>query len=190
MKLRDSEEILHELRPNQKILIVWFFTKVIGWSLVSGFVAFWLSGMTMGLIGVFSEGQGTEAMKSMGLWSSAVFALAFISSFLYAYFLRGTFRYYITTQRCIFVGGILRYRERSIPYHKITDVELSRNILERILGISSIRIFTPGTSSSFSWGPFGSGQSPELKYEGLVESEEPTESINVQVRDSKDAIHT
>ncbi len=88
-------------------------------------------------------------------------------------------------------GGIIRYRERSIPYHKITDVELSKNIIERILGLSSIRIFTPGTASrSFNWGFFGGGQSPELNYEGLEESEDPTESINLQVRDSNDAIHT
>jgi uncharacterized membrane protein YdbT with pleckstrin-like domain len=144
----------------------------------------------MGLIGELSDGQAPHAIRSMGLLSAVVFALAFIFSFLYAYLLRGTFRYYITTQRCVFAGGILRYRERSIPYHKITDVELSRNILERILGISSIRVFTPGTSSNLSWGPFGGGQSPELKYEGLEESEEQTESINLHVRDSKDAIHT
>ena len=87
------------------------------------------------------------------------------------------------------MGGIVRYRECSISYHKVTDVELSRNLLERVLGLSSIRIFTPGTSSSFSFGWFGGGQSPELKYEGLGSAEEPAESINVQVRDSKDAIN-
>jgi len=190
MKLGENEEVLHELGPQNRIPVVWFFTKVLGWSLIGGFVAFWLTGMTLGLIGAVGEIETPRAFKSMGLWSAGVFATAFFLSTLYAYFLRGTFKYYITTQRCVFVGGILRYRERSIPYHKITDVELSRNILERILGISSIRIFTPGTSSNFSWGPFGGGQNPELKYEGLEESEEPTESINLLVRDSKDAIHT
>jgi len=157
---------------------------------MGGFFSFWLLGMIIGITGSVDDSAANEVLISMGFWSAIAFAASFILSFTYAYFLRGTFKYYITNQRCIFVGGILRYRERSIPYHKITDVELSRNILEQLLGVSSIRIFTPGTSSSFSWGMFGAGQRPELKFEGLGNAEDATESINLHVRDSKDAVHT
>jgi len=55
MKLRENEEVLHELGPQNSVLIVWFFTKVLGWSLIGGFVAFWLTGMTLGLVGAVGD---------------------------------------------------------------------------------------------------------------------------------------
>lgn len=190
MKLRENENVLHELHPKNRILTVWFFTKVLGWSVMGGLSVFWLIGMTITVAGGIGDVDAKETMNTMGFWSALVFVASFVLSCLYAYLLRGTFKYFVTNQRCIFVGGILRYRKRSIPYHKVTDVELSRNILEQLLGISSIRIFTPGTSSSFSFGMLGGGQRPELNFEGLENADEAAESINVLVRDSKDAVHT
>ncbi len=105
MKLRESEEVLHELQPNQKILIIWFFTKVIWWSVIGGFVTFWLTGMIGAVVSIINETESPGPFSHMGLWSAVVFAAAFIASFFYAIFLRSTYRYYITTQRCVFVGG-------------------------------------------------------------------------------------
>ena len=190
MKLRDNEELLHELSPTPRILIIWLFTKVIWWSIGLGFVSFWLTGVIFGLLELGTETEADSHIGFMGILSASVFIVSLALSFVYAVLLRSTYRYFITSQRCVFVGGIIRYRERSVPYHKITDVELSINLIERILGMSSIRIFTPGTASSRSWGFWGSSQAPELCFEGLVDSETPSESINVLVRDSKDAIHT
>ena len=142
----------------------------------------WLSGDA-------GNGEGTNDALVL-LLSLAAVGLIVLVNFYYAAALRRSFRYYITNERCIFVGGIVRYPERSIPYHKITDVELSRHLLERQLGLSSIRIFTPGTSSNFSLSGWSAGQTPELMFEGLLDAEIPTETINLQVRDSKDAVYS
>lgn len=190
MKLREGEDILHSLKPSSRVLIIWFFTKVLWWSIGFGFFSFWVWAVGAGIIAANTDIQAEPDAATIGLYSAMTVVLSFASSFIYAIVLRGTYRYYITSQRCVFVGGIVRYRERSIPYHKITDVELSMNLIERAMGMSSIRIFTPGTSSSRAFGLWFSGHAPELSFEGLSDSEEPTESINLLVRDSKDAVHS
>ncbi len=63
-----------------------------------------------------------------------------------------------------------------MPYHKITDVESSQNIIERIIGISSLKIFTPGTAS-LPTSPFG-GERAEIMFVGLVDNETPANTIN------------
>ncbi len=80
--------------------------------------------------------------------------------------------YYVTNQRCVLHGGIWRKTVRSIPYHRITDVEASQNAIEQLLGISSLRIFTPGTG----------GQGAEISFEGLKDNQTPAASINEILR--------
>ena len=104
----------------------------------------------------------------------------FILGLIYCSYLRRTYVYYVTNQRCIFHGGILRRIERSVPYHKITDVEMSQNFIERMLGISSLKIFTPGTGSMMA-SPFG-GQRAEIAFVGLKDNETPATTINEIVR--------
>ncbi len=60
-------------------------------------------------------------------------------------------------------------------YHKITDVERSQNIIERILDISTLNIFPPGTSSRST---DSSAQKAEISFVGLKDNESPADSIN------------
>jgi uncharacterized membrane protein YdbT with pleckstrin-like domain len=87
--------------------------------------------------------------------------------------LKGTFQYCITNQRCIFEGGIIIRRKRSVPYHKITDVEINQNIIERGLGISSLKVFTPGTGSAGMPG----FEKAEIAFYGLKDAEMPANII-------------
>ena len=170
VKLQDDEQVLHELHPQSSILVIWFFTKCIGPVV---FISF-----------IFSAGAFPLIMRSAKSihWILAVVVLVFLGLALaYCSVLRKTYRYFITNRRCIFQGGILRRIERSIPYHKITDVEISQNILERFLGISSIRIFTPGTSSVRVFGQGGA----EITFVGLAQTEEPAETVNNMLRQVK-----
>ncbi len=72
--------------------------------------------------------------------------------------------------------------ERSVPYHKVTDVEVSQNIIERFLGISSINVFTPGTAS-VQQGSFG--HRAEIRFQGVSDTEEPADTINKMIRQSR-----
>ena len=72
----------------------------------------------------------------------------------------------------MFEGGILLRRVKSVPYHKITDVSVSQNILERILGISKLNIHTAGTGIP----------SPEIQFVGLTDPEMPQSIIMERLR--------
>ena len=173
MKVQDEEEILHELIPEKNILWIWFFEKALPVGLVGGAVGFGLVGF-LGIIFSF-EGESEFSFR-WGVVGAIILGLVFLMlALIYCKFLRRSYVYYITNQRCVFHGGILRRIERSVHYHKVTDVEMSQNIIERILGISTLNIFTPGTSSR---GNDSSFQKAEISFVGLKDNESPADTIN------------
>lgn len=184
MKVQDGENIIHEMRPEPQILVIWFFTKCLAAAFAGMFFMFAFSGIFGGIFAAF-ELEWTGSLINIGFARLATIAILFLVLFLtlallYCKYLRRTYVYYITNRRCVFHGGIIRRVERSIPYHKVTDVEISQNIIERILGISSLRIFTPGTGSMMAT-PFG-GQRAEIEFVGLKDSQTPAEAINELLR--------
>ncbi|MHC4394018.1 MAG: PH domain-containing protein [Planctomycetota bacterium] len=176
MKLQDGEAILHELIPAKNILWIWFFAKALPVGLVGLAVgaAVFVLGEVSGIIVNF-EGESDFSFRG-GIASAIIFGLGFLLlALVYCEFLRRTYVYYITNYRCVFHGGIIRRVERSVHYDKVTDVEMSQNIIERILDISTLNIFTPGTSSRGSDSSF---QKAEISFVGLKDNESPADTIN------------
>ena len=170
MKVQDGEQIVHEFKPEKNILWIWLFTKCLSVGLAAGFAGVWVFGFWPML------GSDSDFAFSSAFIGAAVVGLPCLGlALLYCRCLRRTYVYYITNQRCVFHGGILRRVERSIPYHKVTDVEMSQNIIERILCISTLNIFTPGTSSRGSNSSF---QKAEISFVGLKDNESPADTIN------------
>lgn len=172
MKVQDGEEILHELGPEKNILWIWLFAKASPVGVSGAVVALVLGGIS-GIL--FDFGEGSDSLRIGGIIAVIVFGLGcLLLTMIYLEFLRRTYVYYVTNQRCVFHGGIIKRIERSVYYHKVTDVERSQHIIERILGISKLNIFTPGTSSR--------GQSAfekaEISFVGLKDNEVPAEAIN------------
>lgn len=173
--------MIHELRPDSKILVIWFFTKCLGAAFLGAFLVFWCFGFFGGIVFAVTRSSGSAWPLAVGGIMALIVALVFlIIGIIYCRFLRKTYVYYITNQRCVFHGGIIRRIERSVPYHKITDVEASQNIVERVLGISSVNIFTPGTASMMA--PAFGGQRAEISFVGLKDNETPAETINKILR--------
>ena len=172
MRVQDGEEILHELKPEKNILWFWFFSKPLPAGLIGGAMGFGL----MGFLGiVFSISEDSDFSFTGGIIGAAVLGVTFLMlALIYCVFLRRSYVYYVTNQRCVFHGGIIRRVERSVHYHKVTDVEMSQNIIERILGISTLNIFTPGTSSTGN----SSLQKAEISFVGLKDNESPADTIN------------
>ncbi len=184
MKVQEGETIIHELRPESAVLGLWFFTKCLLAAFVGGFLCFWCFGFFGGiLIGVARRTDSSFPLAAGAVMALIVALVVLVLGLVYCSFLRKTYVYYITNQRCIFHGGILRRIERSVHYHKITDVEMSQNIFERILGISSLKIFTPGTAS-MKMSPFG-GEKAEITFVGLRDNELPAATINGILRTFK-----
>ena len=182
MKCRPNEEILHEIRPEPELLRYWFITKSVPFSFTIGIFIFQFGFVA----GVFLAPQETLNRFTFSA-AAATCALSWLFglSLCHWYFcqLKKTYVYYITTERCVFHGGIIKLIERSVPYHKITDVEQSRNILERLFGIGNLNIYTPGTAS-MAFSPF-TWQSSELAFAGIKDLEEPAETIQGILADLK-----
>lgn len=180
MRLQEGEQILHELRPESSLLTIWFFTKAIPAAVVGIFAVIWLFGVSSFFFlspTVSDVIWSTHTLRTIAFVISPIFLIA---TTIYCFCLRRTYMYYITNQRCVFHGGIIRRVERSVPYHKITDVEMSQDIVERVLRISSLRIFTPGTASVVGY-PFGK-QRAEITFAGLKDNETPAATINQILR--------
>ena len=176
MKLQDGEKVILEIRPSSKLLYIWMITQCLPRAFALGALSF---GIRMQfVVHELSSSHARFALEEMFkrpiIFSACVAFVILGLLTIYYHFLRQTHVYVITDTRCIFKGGILRHIERSVPFHKITDVEQSQNILERFFGIGSLNLFTPGTSSM---SPSGI-QKPEIKFEGLVDRETPAETIN------------
>ncbi len=206
MRLDDGEVLELEARPNGKILVMWFLTKTITYSLATMFflfsIMFFVNAVNMISAEEGSKESNTEIVQDdvstegvedsvdcgskriahpfeamVEQWGSslALVCVAAVLIQIYLAYLRRTYRYVITNRRCIFVGGILKRIERSVPYKKITDIQRSQNIIERMLGIWNVQVFTPGTASM----QIGQAKArAELNFDGLTNSEEVYEAIN------------
>ncbi len=187
MKLHSDERLLYEMRPATKLLLIWFFSKCVLRAFAGTFVYFWIS---MFVIALFVKDSEKRSYLSLLLSKNTLILVLFailIVLLVYYRLLLNTHAYYITDSRCIFCGGILQRVERSIPYHKITDVEISQSIFERILGISKLRVYTPGTASVrpsfFGW---GWKHGPEIDFIGLEDVEDPAAAINKAIQDYRE----
>ncbi len=60
MKLQEGEEILHEMKPEGSVLVIWFFTKCLGFSFVGAFLTFWFCGFFGGM---FSAARGSDSIS-------------------------------------------------------------------------------------------------------------------------------
>lgn len=176
MQLQEGESIIHELRPEPQVLGIWFFTKCFPAAFIGGFIIFWFFGFFGAIFASSMRSDSPCPLAVGGVGALIVGCILLVFGLIYCSYLRRTYVYYVTNQRCVFHGGIIRRVERSVHYHKITDVEMSQNIIERILGISSLKIFTPGTLSMPAF-PFG-GERAEITFSGLKDNQTPATTVN------------
>lgn len=179
MRFSKDEEVIHELKPDSKLLFIWFFTRCMLHGLLVGVMPALYGWIYMTLMR-----KDIAAIESEWVLIGSVLFLVFVVgtvlSFVYHRYLLASITYFITDRRCVWKGGILKKTEHTVSYHKITDVERSQNLIEQILKISTINLFTPGTAS-MKMGA-ASQVTPELCFEGLTCSDEQAETINDQIR--------
>jgi uncharacterized membrane protein YdbT with pleckstrin-like domain len=134
MKLANDERVVYELNPSAKLIYIWTFTKCLVHGFASGFFLYFIVYI---YIGVISTSKATSKGDIMFVFSldmllvcSIAAFLGFVISIIYHKHLIKTISYVITNKRCIYSGGILRKVMHSVNFGKITDVEISQNILE------------------------------------------------------------
>lgn len=180
MKLAKDEIIFHELKPENKLIVIWLFTKCLTHGTALAFIYFFICYTYTIVISKNSDIIFYE-FKFYLLVCVLLTILGTTLSYIYHRFLLKTISYLITDKRCLYKGGIFKKIEHNVAYHKITDVERTQNLVEQILGLSTINLFTPGTASVVGFGAKAKTM-PELRFEGLAVSDEQAETINDQVR--------
>lgn len=181
MRFSSEEKIIHKIKPDTKLMFIWFFTK----SISHGFITAFVPTLIWVIYDLILNGNKVIFIESDGFFITIGFALFGIGSslsYLYTRMLIKTITYYVTDRKCVWTGGIFRKVEHCASYHKITDVERSQNIIEQILKISTVSLFTPGTSSIVPAFNARTKTMPELKFEGITNSDEVAQTINEHVR--------
>ena len=79
--------------------MIWFFTKVLAYTVASSFFFFWLFSMITGIFGLYQGSDDTDGFVIAAIGAAALMGVCFILSLVYVYFLRGTYEYSITNQR-------------------------------------------------------------------------------------------
>jgi uncharacterized membrane protein YdbT with pleckstrin-like domain len=172
MPLLDDETVLHELRPRPALATYWVLALGGKFIVVVAVLAIFLTGVVVGNLDVLldlREGVSPAAVcLSAGGAGLVAAILGLVGSLVYFRALRRTYVYTVTDKRCILCGGLIVRVERSVPYHKVTDVQVSRNIVERLFGIGRLQVFTPGTAGAVA----------EITFQGLGDPDPPAASIN------------
>ena len=131
-------------------LIIWWIILLVGGAIASLLMVRWriffiyLGVLACGTALIYWKGLQTD------YWFIPIYSIAVsVLGFLFVDIYRRSHRYFITNYRLIFRGGILKKRERTLRYERITDIESSRGILGRIFGFGTI---IPITQSGFGLG--------------------------------------
>jgi len=154
---QEEEKKLYEGYPVTAVLVLWFLRSI--------FIAFFVSFFFIPIFAAINR----SFFNNISFYYFIIFFPILIIVFLYQIALRKSYHYYITNERIILEGGILLKKIKSVPYHKITDVSIYQNIIERAVNISTLNIHTAGTGV----------QIPEIRFFGL-RNPEKTQSIIVK----------
>lgn len=103
------------------------------------------------------------------LWSLLPNLVWFVPSFLVMFPLFKTYRYELMDDEIVVTSGYINQKVRHVPYRMVTNLELRRGLLDRMLGIGSLHIETAGNSES-------SGR-PEAVLSGLTEVQQVYEEV-------------
>ena len=144
---QEGEKKLYEGYPETAVLVLWFFRVLL--------IAFFITPI-MTII-------STNSINNYWIFYLLIFIPVLFITFVYQIFLRRSYHNYITNERIILEGGILLKKIKSVPYHKVTDVSIYQNIIERALGITTLNVHTAGTGV----------QIPEIGFFGLRQPEKP-----------------
>lgn len=89
-------------------------------------------------------GQSLGGALVVGILTAA--AIAFVFTYELAYFER--FEYEFTDDTFDIRSGVISRREREIPYRRIQNVDISRNVIQRLIGIAAVSLETAGGSQT------------------------------------------
>lgn len=158
--LQQGEKLLWHDKPSNLVLVSWFFTRVLLLSIVLSWI---LSALSIPIVFGLFLSKGVSGIHALFGLSTIIWLVLFIILLLYHFILIRTYEYYITDQKIILKGGVIIKSLRNIPFHKVTDLEVSQNLIDQILNIYRLKIQTAGTGM----------RKPEISFIGLKDAKTP-----------------
>jgi putative membrane protein len=92
------------------------------------------------VVGAVSSSQ----FDRFGVAVAGLLALVVLAAFAYQVIYVRRFDYQPTTDTFDLRSGVVSRRTREIPYRRVQNVDVSRNVLQRVLGIAELRVETAG----------------------------------------------
>lgn len=133
--LQEGEEIVKEIKPVGGLRLYFFLKGFMGLAVLFLFFGgiFW-----MGIVG--SKETTAEALIIMATILVGLLVIVFLISFIVAHLRYIQRHYWITNKRIVYKKGFIGYSIASIPYERVSDVIVSRSLLERICGFGSVLV--------------------------------------------------
>lgn len=128
------------------------------------------------LFGVFVSGAVVQGTMRLLAVAGGVIA-AVVGSVAYAFAYHRRFEYHLTPDTFDVSWGVFARRDREIPYRRIQNVGISRNVLHRLFGIAEVRVETAG----------GDETEVHLRYVNDREARRLQEEITDRKRDEEPA---
>ncbi|MBX8633898.1 MAG: PH domain-containing protein [Candidatus Thermoplasmatota archaeon] len=172
-RLQDGEIILKEFRPKRKVIVKFAFGGIITTLFLLLFLILPLSSLL--LTTSASGGKAPAALIVIVGVFGVLVALILILSIVSGFLGYKKYSYWITNHRTIGRRGIIGYTMDSMPLENVADVIISRGIIDRILGLSTVYI-QPIGGSGFMVPVRGMGLNRfggTNNFQGLTPSEAP-----------------
>ena len=163
-QLQDGEKIIRELKPQflgfmisrefggyMALLALVILAIAVGIILLSGVLVSFLSSVLL-----------IEINESFIIGLAIIPITLFVIISIKPFISYGKSWYWITNNRVIGKRGFLGYSIDSIPLENVSDVVLSRTVLDRLLGLSSLIIVPMAASPRVKEGPDESAENPNF----------------------------
>lgn len=131
--LLEGEEILKEIKPLHALRSI-IFIRQFGIFLLVYFIIFAY------VLVLLMPPLGYDLQVWLFTLFIIVLILSIVTSFILSLISYDKYYYWITNKRVIVKSGIIGYKISSIPYERISDIVISRSILERLFGVTSLHI--------------------------------------------------
>jgi membrane protein YdbS with pleckstrin-like domain len=143
-RLQDGEIILKEFKPKRKVIIKFAFGGIITSLLLLLFLILPLTSVLISTAATHSAAP-VALLVIVGVFVAFV-AIILILSVVSGFLGYKKYSYWITNHRTIGRRGIIGYTMDSMPLENVADVIISRGIIDRILGLSTVYIQPIGGS--------------------------------------------
>ncbi|MBC5792422.1 MAG: PH domain-containing protein [Nanohaloarchaea archaeon] len=120
---------------------------------------------------------GSASLQSL-LIAVFLFIVLGTAILVYEYLYWRNYNYEITEDTFDIRSGVFQKRKREIPIHRIQNVDISRNVVIRLLGLSQVNLETAG----------GGSTEASIKFVGLQEARDIQKKVRRLKRDEKQQV--